>query len=179
MTVPMQLVFSAAQIDARVSELAAQIEQDCQGKPIVLLVVLKGAILFAADLLRRLRGDVLIDFCMVSSYATEDQPPGALQVHLAPRIELAGRHVILVDEIVDTGLTAVTLLERFVNGRGAASVRVCALLDKSAARVVPVTIDYTGFVAPNLWLVGYGMDSDGLGRNLPDIYAVPNPSHAG
>jgi hypoxanthine phosphoribosyltransferase len=179
MTVPMQLVFSAAQIDARISELAAQIEQDCQDKPIVLLVVLKGAILFAADLLRHLQGNVLIDFCMVSSYATEGQPPGAIQVHLAPRTELAGRHVILVDEIVDTGRTTATLLERFVNGRGAASVRVCALLDKSSARVVPVTIDYVGFEAPNLWLVGYGMDTDGLGRNLPDIYVVPNPSYTG
>lgn len=179
MTVPMQLVFSAAQIEARVSELAAQIEQDCQGKPIVLLVVLKGAILFAADLLRRLHGDVPIDFFMVSSYATEDQPSGATQVHLAPRTELAGRHAILVNDIVDTDLTTMTLLERFVNASGAASARLCALLDKSAARLVPITIDYTGFEAPNLWLVGYGMDSDGLGRNLPDIHAVPNPSHSG
>jgi len=111
----------------------------------------------------------------VSSYATDGQPPGEVQVQHAPRTDLTGRHVILVDEIVDTGRTVATLLDRYVTGRGAASVRVCALLDKAAARVVPVTIDYVGFAAPDRWLVGYGMDNDdGFGRNLPGIFAVPS-----
>jgi hypoxanthine phosphoribosyltransferase len=172
MTTAPQLVFSAAQIDARVRELATRIEQDCRDGPIVLLVVLKGAILFAADLMRRLSGHVLIDFFMVSSYAADDRPSAEVLVQCAPRTDLTGRHVILVDEIVDTGRTVATLLERYVTGRGAASVRVCALLDKVAARVVPVAIDYVGFEAPDRWLVGYGMDTDGLGRNLPGIYAM-------
>jgi hypoxanthine phosphoribosyltransferase len=169
----MHLVFSAAQIDARVGELAARIERDCRGAPIVLLVVLKGAILFAADLMRRLHGDVLLDFFLVSSYAADGQPAEQVRVLHAPATDLTGRHVILVDEIVDTGRTIATLLERCVLGRGAASVRVCTLLDKVSARIVPVTLDYVAFEAPALWLVGYGMDSDGLGRNFPDIYAVP------
>ena len=173
----MQLVFTAAQIEARVKALAARIERDCQGAPIVLLVVLKGAILFAADLMRRLKGDVLIDFFVVSSYAADGLPAGEVQVLQAPRTDLAGRHVVLVDEIVDTGRTVATLLERYVIGRGAASVRVCTLLDKVAARVVPVHMDYVGFTAPDRWLVGYGMDSDGFCRNLPDIYAVPHAEH--
>jgi len=175
MTNPMQLVFSAAQIDARVSELAARIEQDCHGRPIVLLVVLKGAILFAADLMRRLKGEVLIDCFVVSSYAGDGRSSGDIQVLYAPRTDLADRHVILVDEIVDTGATVAALLERYLTHSGATSVRVCTLLDKVAARQVPVTLDYVGFEAPDLWLVGYGMDSDGLGRNLPDIYAVSVP----
>ena len=181
MTTPdgMQLVFSAAQIDARVRALAARIAQDCQGAPIVLLVVLKGAILFAADLMRHLHGEVLIDFLVVSSYAADGRPSGEVRVLHAPVTDLVGRHVILVDEIVDTGRTAAALLARCVLGRGAASVRVCTLLDKAAARVVPVTIDYAAFEAPDLWLVGYGMDSDGFGRNLPDIYAVPRVADAG
>ena len=173
MTTPMQCVFTPAQIDARVRELGRQIEQDCRGAPIVLLVVLKGAILFAADLLRRIEGDVLVDFFVVSSYAADGIFSDEVQVLHAPRTDLTGRHVILVDEIVDTGRTVATLLQRYVTGRGAASVRVCALLDKSSARVVPVTIDYVGFEAPDRWLVGYGMDSNGLGRNLPGIYAIP------
>jgi len=105
MTSPMHVVFSAAQIDARVGELAAQIEQDRQGRPIVLLVVLKGAILFAADLMRRLRGEVLLDFFVVSSYAGDGLPSGEVHVLHAPRTDLVGQHVILVDEIVDTGVT--------------------------------------------------------------------------
>jgi hypoxanthine phosphoribosyltransferase len=174
MTSPMRVVFSAAQIDAKVGELAARIEHDRQGRPIVLLVVLKGAILFAADLMRRLQGDVLLDFFVVSSYAGDGLPSGEAQVLHAPQTNLAGRHVILVDEIVDTGLTA-TALVKHLKRSGAASVRVCTLLDKVAARQVPVTLDYVGFVAPDVWLVGYGMDSDGLGRNLPDTYAVSAP----
>jgi hypoxanthine phosphoribosyltransferase len=171
-------MFSAAQIDTRVSELAAQIERDCAGKPIVLLVVLKGAVLFAADLMRRLHGEVLIDFFVVSSYTADARSSGQVQALALPRTDLANRHVILVDEIIDTGRTVATLLERYLKDRGAASVRVCALLDKSAARLVPVTVDYVGFEAPDLWLVGYGMDSEGLWRNLPDIYATPAASPA-
>ena len=173
MTTPMQCVFTPAQIDARVRELATRIEQDCRGAPIVLLVVLKGAILFAADLLRRIEGDVLVDFFVVSSYAADGVLSDEVHVQHAPRTDLTGRHVILIDEIVDTGRTVATLMEGYVADRGAASVRVCALLDKSAARVVPVTIDYVGFEAPDRWLVGYGMDTDGLGRNLPGIFAMP------
>jgi hypoxanthine phosphoribosyltransferase len=174
MTDPMQVDFSAAQIDAKVSELAARIEHDRQGRPIVLLVVLKGAILFAADLMRRLQGEVLLDFFVVSSYAGDRSPSGEAQVLHAPRTDLAGRHVILGDEIVDTGVTVTALVEHLKRS-GAASVRVCTLLDKVAARQVPVTLNYVGFVAPSVWLVGYGMDSDGLGRNLPDIYGVSAP----
>jgi hypoxanthine phosphoribosyltransferase len=173
MTTPMQCVFTPAQIDARVRVLASRIEQDCRDAPIVLLVVLKGALLFAADLLRRIEGDVLVDFFVVSSYAVDGVSSAEVQVLHAPRTDVTGRHVILVDEVVDTGRTVATLLERYITGRGAASVRVCALLDKSAARVVPVTIDYVGFEAPDRWLVGYGMDTDGLGRNLPGIFAAP------
>jgi len=174
MTSPMQVVFSAAQIDARVGELAARIEQDRQGRPIVLLAVLKGAILFAADLMRRLRGEVLLDFFVVSSYAGDGLPSGEVQVLHAPRTDLEGQDVILVDEIVDTGVTVAALVERLKRS-GAASVRVCTLLDKVAARQVAVTLDYVGFEAPDVWLVGYGMDTDGLGRNLPDVYAISVP----
>jgi hypoxanthine phosphoribosyltransferase len=174
MMAPLDCVFTSAQIDARVRDIARRIQLDCQGAPIVLLVVLKGAIMLAADLVRQLPGNVLIDFFVVSSYATDGQPAGELKVLHAPRTDLTGRHVILVDEIIDTGQTVVALLDRYINGRGAASVRVCTLLDKVAARLVPVTIDYVGFEAPDRWLIGYGMDNDdGFGRNLPGVFAVP------
>jgi hypoxanthine phosphoribosyltransferase len=108
---------------------------------------------------------------VVSSYAGDGRRSDEVQVLHAPRTELVGQDIILVDEIVDTGVTVAALVER-LRRSGAASVRVCTLLDKVAARQVPVTLDYVGFVAPEVWLVGYGMDSDGLGRNLGDIYAV-------
>ena len=174
----LQLLWSAAQIDVRVRELAARIQHDCQGHQIVLLVVLKGAAIFAADLMRHLRGEVFVDFFAVSSYTADGQSSGSIKVHHEPRTDLRNRHVILVDEIVDSGLTIDALLKQYLAGCGARSIRVCALLDKVAARRVPVPIDYIGFEAPNLWLVGYGMDTDGLGRNLPDIHAVPNPSRS-
>jgi hypoxanthine phosphoribosyltransferase len=174
MMTSLHCVFTAAQIDARVRELAGQIARDCQSAPIVLLVVLKGAILFAADLMRRIEGDVLVDFFVVSSYPTNGPSAGDVRVLHVPQTDLTGRHVILVDEIVDTGRTVAALLAEYLADRGAASVRVCTLLDKAAARVVPVTIDYAGFEAPESWLVGYGMDnSDGFGRNLPGIFAAP------
>jgi hypoxanthine phosphoribosyltransferase len=175
----LQLVFSAAEIDARVRELAARIRQDCGEHQIVLLVVLKGAAIFAADLMRHLSGDVFVDFFVVSNYVADGQSSGEIQLHYRPRTDLTNRHVILIDEIVDTGVTIDALLKQHLAGSGASSIRVCTLLDKVAARRVPVVIDYVGFEAPNLWLVGYGMDTDGLGRNLPDIHAMPNPSSSG
>ena len=175
----LQLVFSAAQIDARVRELAERIQHDCEGHQIVLLVVLKGAAMFAADLMRHLQGDVLVDYFVVSSYVADGQSSGEIKLHYEPRTDLTNRHVILVDEIVDSGLTIDALRTQYLARSGARSIRVCTLLDKVAARRVPVAIDYVGFEAPDLWLVGYGMDTDGLGRNLPDINAVANPSHTG
>jgi hypoxanthine phosphoribosyltransferase len=167
----MQLMFSADAIAARVRALAGEIMRDCAGRPIVLLVVMKGAMIFAADLMRHLSGEVFVDAYVVSSYAADGRQAD-IRVLYEPRVELAERHVVLVDEIVDTGVTIDALLRHHLHGRGAASVRVCALLDKAAARTVPVTLDYVGFPAPDRWLVGYGMDSDGTCRNLPEIYAM-------
>lgn len=160
-----------SQLRRRVRELAAQIAHDYRGQQPVLVGTLKGSFVFLADLARLVDLPVEIDFIGAASYGQARETSGQVRVYHEPRCELQGRHVILVEDIVDTGLT-LDEVRRFLEAHGPASLRVCALLMKERAREAGITVDYLGFVVPNDFLVGYGLDCAERYRNLPDVYVL-------
>ncbi len=165
-------LFSEQQIDARVEALAAEISRDyAGGDPLLLVCVLRGAFIFLADLARRLSVDRQVDFIALSSYEDGDVHSGAVRLIMDLRIAVAGRHVLIVDDIVDTGRT-LEYLKRNMRLRGAASVSTCVLLRKPGSHEVPVEIDYCGFEIADVWVVGYGLDYSDQYRTLPYIGIV-------
>jgi len=165
-------VVSRRQIQAAVRRLAGELDRDYAGSEPLLVGGLRGAFIFLADLVRAMRTPVTIEFMRASSYDTGTLTSGRPRILTGlPRGGARGRHVVLVDDIVDTGLTTQASL-RYLGRARPASVRVCALLDKPARRLVPVAIDYLGLTVPDRFLVGYGLDMDGRHRQLPEIYAV-------
>jgi hypoxanthine phosphoribosyltransferase len=166
----LEVVFSADQIAKAVDKIASEIRATYGGEPVLLIGVLKGATMFIADLMRAL-GDypLAIDFMIVTSYGT-GRDDGSKDVRVAKDIDgdVGGKHVIIVEDIVDEGVTLRYLSERIRN-RGPASLRACALLDKAFHRHAGVTIDFIGLDAPDAFLVGYGLDHQERFRNLPYI----------
>jgi hypoxanthine phosphoribosyltransferase len=164
------VVFSEADIARAVERLAGRIRADYRGEPVLMIGVLKGAILFAGDLMRAL-GDypLSIDFMVVASYGGEGMPKRG-DVRLLKDLDRnpAGQHVLLVEDIVDEGLT-LEYLQKNINSRAPKSLRACALVDKPFHRKVDVTVDYVGLRAPDAFLVGYGLDYQERFRNLPYI----------
>ena len=170
MRVSEQPLITAAAIAARVAELGRQIAGDYHGKRPLLLAVLRGASLFVADLARALPMELELDFIQARSYAGT-RSTGSVALSRAEDLEVTDRHVIVVEDIIDTGRTAAALLER-LHGLSPASLALCALLDKPSRRVVQVHPDYTGFSIDDRFVVGYGLDCDGLHRNLPAIHVM-------
>jgi len=165
---PPAVLLDAATIAARVDALAGQISTDYSGVDELLLVgVLKGAFVFLADLGRRLTVPHRVDFVMASSYGAGQQR-GELRLLLDLRTEIAGRHVLVVEDIVDTGHTLAHLLDHLA-ARGPASLKSCVLLRKPECAEVAVAVDYVGFDIPNVWVVGYGLDHDDRLRTLPYV----------
>ena len=156
------------EIAAAVSRLAAEIGQDYRDKAPLLIGILKGSFMFLADLVRLLDFPLEVDFIGVSSYGRGTQSSGKITVVQGLRSPLRGRHVLVVEDIVDTGLTTSFLLD-YLRQEEPASLRLCSLTDKPSRRQVPVTIDYLGFDVPDKFLVGYGLDWAEKYRNLPDI----------
>src|SRR5713101_5128879 len=163
-----QVLFTREQIQRRVGELGAAISRDYRDKDLALVCVLRGAVVFLSDLLRVLPDTATVDFMAIASYGTDTRSTGVVRILKDLDDSVESRHVLVVEDIVDTGLTLNYLLEN-LRHRNAASVRVCALLDKPARRRVPVPIDYTGFAVPNAFVVGYGLDYDQKYRGLPFI----------
>lgn len=161
-----EVVITAEEIARRVGELAEEISADYQGKDPLLVCVLKGAVVFLADLMRRLTVPVSVDFMAVSSYGQNTVTSGQVRIVKDLDVSLEGRHVLLVEDIVDTGLTLSYLCDLLL-ARDPASLRVCALLDKASRRRVKVPLDYVGFEVPNVFLVGYGLDYRERYRGLP------------
>jgi len=156
-------------IAARVRELAARISADYAGaEDLVLVGVLKGAFIFLADLARRLTVPHRVDFIALSSYNRDAVSTGAVRLIMDTRASITGRHVLVVEDIVDTGYTLDYLL-RTLRARQLASLRACVLLSKPERRRVEVLIDYLGFEIPNVWVVGYGLDYADRFRTLPYI----------
>ena len=162
------ILFTREEILAVVERLAAEIEKDYLGKNPLLIGILKGSFIFLADLIRHLDFPLEIDFVGLSSYGGGMETSGKVRVERGLRTEVRGRHVLVVEDIVDTGLTTGFLLE-YLRKRKPASLKLCALTEKPSRRVTPVDIDYLGFTVPDKFLVGYGLDFNQKFRNLPDI----------
>ena len=154
-------------LQERVSEIGEQIAKDYADKDLTLIAILKGSFIFAADLLRTLTINTSIDFMAISSYANQPQS-GVVRITKDLEESLIGRHVLLVEDIIDTGLTANYLL-RVLRERQPASIEICTLLNKSARRLIDLPIAYSGFDIPDVFVVGYGMDYQQRYRNLPYI----------
>jgi len=144
------------------------VRRDYSGQPLVLVGILKGAFVFLADLVRALDMPVEIDFVQAASYGAGTASSGRVRLRRRVQTPLRGKHVLLVEDIADTGLT-VASVQRHLKRQGALSVKVCILLDKPSRRRVPVTIDYVGFTIPNVFVVGYGTDWNEQYRHLPDV----------
>jgi hypoxanthine phosphoribosyltransferase len=171
MTEVARVLYAREDIRRRVEELGRTIAGDHVGREPVLITVLKGGAMFLADLMRCIDLPVQTHFMAISRYGGAEESLGRVQILLDVDADLAGRDVILVEDIVDTGLTSRYLLS-VLRSRGAASVELCTLLDKSARRIVPLAPRYIGFDCPDRFVIGYGLDFDERYRNLPDILQV-------
>jgi hypoxanthine phosphoribosyltransferase len=165
------VLFGRADVRRRVQELGRTITGDYVGRNPVLITVLKGAAVFLADLMRQIDLPVEPHFMAVSRYGDAEESMGRVQILLDVDVDLVGRDVILVEDIVDTGLTLRYLLAT-LRARSPASLEVCTLLDKSVRRIVPAELRYVGFDCPDRFVVGYGLDFRERYRNLPDILQV-------
>lgn len=163
-----EVLISAEQMHARVTELGAQISRDYEGKEVVLVSVLVGACVFTADLLRAIHTPCFLDFVAISSYGKETRSSGVVRLLKDLDESVESRHVIIVEDIVDTGLTLNYLLDTMRN-RNVASVKSCAMLDKPSRRLTAVNVDYVGFEVPDEFVVGYGLDFAQRYRNLPYV----------
>ena len=169
-----EVLLSGEEVQARVAELGAQLTADYEGRDPVLVSVLKGSIIFLADLVRAMPIPLAIDLMEVSSYGASTESSGQVRILKDLSTSIEGRDVIVVEDIIDTGLTLNYLL-RYLHDKGPASIRICCLLDKPARRLAPIEIDYRGFTIADRFVIGYGLDYAERYRNLPYI-GVLRPS---
>ncbi len=176
-----EVLLTEDRIQARVAQLGAQLDADYAGREPVLISVLKGSIVFLADLVRSMELPLSIDIMEVSSYGAATETSGQVRILKDLSNPIEGRHVIVVEDIIDTGLTLNYLL-RYLREKGPASLRICCLLDKPARRLTEIPIDYVGFTIPDRFVVGYGLDYGERYRNLPyvgvlrpSVYGLDNP----
>jgi hypoxanthine phosphoribosyltransferase len=169
-----EVLYTQQQIAGRVRELAAEIERDHRGKELVLVGVLKGAYVFVSDLSRQIDLPLSVDFIGLSSYGEETESSGVVKITSDLTRPIEGKHVLIVEDIVDTGLTMRYLLDN-LSTRRPASVKICALLQKPSRLRTRIPIQYLGFTVPDLFLVGYGLDAGEKYRNLPFIGSVRTP----
>lgn len=171
----LETLYSEQQIKDRIAELGRQITADYAGKDLVLVSVLKGSCVFLADLMRVIDLKLTIDFMSVSSYKNELKSSGDVEILKDLSNSIRGKDVLVVEDIIDTGLTLSRLLD-ILGSRGANSIKLASFLDKPEPRIkTELKIDYTGFVVPNKFVVGYGLDAAGRYRNLPFIAIVKDP----
>ena len=168
----LRVLLSREQIEQRVAELGAQITRDYAGQSIVFVGVLKGASIFLSDLARQVKLDATFDFISVSSYGSAVRSSGEVKLVKDVDKPLEGKNVIVVEDILDTGLTLSFLLKQFMNHRPK-SLKVAALLDKISRRITEVRGNYVGFEIPDEFVVGYGLDYAERYRNLPDVCVLP------
>ncbi len=165
------LLYSRDDIARRVRELAAVISADYADKDLVLVGILRGAFVFLADLIRHLTIPAAVDFIGAASYGSGSQTSGQIRITKELQIPIAGRDVLLVEDIEDTGITLQGILER-AQRQNPRSLKVCTLVDKKERRLVDVKVEYVGFEIPRGFIVGYGIDYAERFRHLPDIYRV-------
>ena len=161
-----EILLTEEQIATRVAELGARISADYQGRPLTLVSVLKGSLPFMADLMRAIDLPLRIDLMEVSSYGgATTESSGLVRILKDLSASIAGEDVLIVEDIIDTGLT-LNYLIRYLRGKNPATLRICTLLDKPARRLVDIPVDYTGFTIPDQFVVGYGLDYGEIYRNL-------------
>ena len=174
----LEVLYSADQIATRIAEMGADLTAAYAGKDLVVVGVLKGSCVFLADLMRVIDLPLTIDFMSVSSYKDGTKSSGDVEILKDLSNNIRDKHVLIAEDIVDTGLTLSRLIE-ILGTRGAASISLASFLDKPEPRIKKdLKIDYTGFVVPNKFVVGYGLDAAGRYRNLPFIAVVRDPSAA-
>jgi hypoxanthine phosphoribosyltransferase len=167
----LKILISHNEIAEAVNRLACEIERDYQGKQPLLISVLKGSFVFMADLIRQLDLPLELDFVRLASYGSARESSGRVRIIQAVKTPVKGRDVLVIEDIVDTGITISFLLD-YLRKKKPASLKLCALTDKPSRRRVSVPVDYLGFTVPNKFIVGYGLDCDEKFRNLPDIYTL-------
>ena len=163
-----RVLISQEALAAKVGEIGAKISEDYAGKRPLLVSVLKGSIVFMADLMRAITIECDIDFMSCSSYGKGQKSSGVVRILKDLDSDITNRHIIVVEDILDSGLTLSYILE-LLHARNAASIALCTLLDKPERRKVDVKVDYSGFVIPDEFVVGYGLDYNNLYRNLPEV----------
>lgn len=173
-----KILVSKEAIAKRVKELAAEINRDYAGQSLMVVCILRGATIFFADLFRELTGDVEVDFIAVSSYGSGASSSGEVKMLKDFSSPVAGKNLLIVEDIIDTGVTLV-YLKKLLEARGPASVKLCALLDKPSRRKVELKGDYIGFEIPNEYVVGYGLDYAEKFRNLPDVCVLAPEVYGG
>ena len=168
----LRILFSREQIAERVRDMADQITRDFEGQSIIFVGVLKGASIFLSDLARQVKLDATFDFISVASYGTGTRSSGEVRLNKDVDSSMADKNIIIVEDILDTGLT-MGFLRKLFQAHNPRTLKVAALLDKACRRIEPVAADYVGFTIPDEFVVGYGMDYAERYRNLPDICVLP------
>jgi hypoxanthine phosphoribosyltransferase len=166
-----EILIPGSTLQARICELGVQISRDYAGKDLLLICILRGGVMFLTDLMRSLTVPHAVDFMAVSSYGAGARSHGEVRITLDLTSSVEGRNLLLVEDIIDSGYTIAAVIE-LLKTRHPASLRVCVLLDKAERRETPVPIDYCGFVIPNKFVFGYGLDLDEYYRNLPFVGVV-------
>lgn len=162
------VLITQEQINDKAAEIGRRIEEDFKGEPIVLVGILRGAVLWMADIMKNVNLDMVIDFMSVSSYGSSTKSSGIVRIIKDLDTDIEGKNVIIVEDIVDSGRT-LSYLKTYFENRDAKSVKICTLLDKPSGRKVEIDVDYIGFTVDDIFIVGYGLDYDQKYRNLPYI----------
>jgi hypoxanthine phosphoribosyltransferase len=165
------VMFTREQIETRAAEIGRAITRDYEGREVIFVGVLRGAVMWLSEVVKSVDLEARLDFMVVSSYGKATKTSGVVRIDKDMAEEIENRHVILVEDIVDTGRT-LNYIKAHIEGKGAASVRTCALLDKPDRRELPIEIDYLGFTVDDVFIVGYGLDVAQRYRNLPYITSV-------
>ena len=166
-----QVLITEQQLDERIKEMGHQIAEDYQGEPLTIVGILKGAVIFFADLARAIDLPLQMDFMSVSSYGSGTTSSGVVKIIKDLDADVTGRHILLVEDIIDTGIT-LAYLKEYLSNRGARSVKIYTLLDKPTRREKAVHVDYIGFTMPDEFLIGYGVDYAENYRNLPYVASL-------
>ncbi len=166
-----EVLVPSEEIGEKVREMGVRITEDYRGEKLLLVGILRGAVVFLSDLMRHLELQCEIDFMEVSSYGAETTSSGVVRILKDMQESVTGRHVLIVEDIIDTGLT-LSYLRRSLLARRPTSLEICALLSKPSRRQVDLDVKYVGFEVPDVFVVGYGIDYAGTYRNLPDIRAL-------
>ena len=164
-------IISESQIQECVGRLAKLVQADYQAQPLLVVGVLHGSFVFLSDLIRHMNLPIQVDFVRLSSYDESSRSTGTVRLHHGVRTPVVGKNGLVVEDIVDTGLTA-KFIRGYFEEEGAATVSICSLLDKPARRLTSVTVDYVGFEVPDQFLVGYGLDYNQQYRHLRALYAL-------